>query len=218
MTYSIIALDKRENMLGIATASGSIAVGSRVPWARYPIGGVVTQAYTNPALGLLILQLLEKGGDINEALEMALKIDKKPELRQVAVMDFKGNVAVHNGINIPKWNGYRILPYEAVCIANLVKGPEVCENAIEAFKKSTGWLGLRLLNALKEGHMAGGDHRGDRSSVLIIVGPTNYVPYYDYIINLRVDMSKNPIRDLDNILEEVINKNEYDKKYKRNIR
>ncbi len=36
MTYSIVSFDPRNRFIGIGTVSGSIAVGSRVPWAKYP--------------------------------------------------------------------------------------------------------------------------------------------------------------------------------------
>jgi len=54
MTYGILAIDLSKKMLGIGVASGSIAVGSRVPWACAGVGVVATQAYTNPALGPII--------------------------------------------------------------------------------------------------------------------------------------------------------------------
>jgi len=204
LTYSIIAFDEKEKLLGIVVASGSIAVGSRVPWAKYAVGGVVTQAYTNPALGPLILKLLEKGYNIKEALKSALEIDKNVELRQVAVMDYAGNIEVHNGSDIPLWNGYRIVQGKAVCVANLVKGPEVCEDSIKAFRKSSAEFPLKLLDALKGGHEAGGDRRGDKSSALLIVGQTEFIPYYDHIIDLRVDFSTNPIIELIKTFEKMV--------------
>ncbi|OYT50789.1 MAG: hypothetical protein B6U76_12110 [Desulfurococcales archaeon ex4484_217_2] len=72
MTYSIVALDKRRKLLGVAVISGSLAVGSRVPWAKAGIGAVATQAHTNPALGPLILEYLSQGLKAREALEKAL--------------------------------------------------------------------------------------------------------------------------------------------------
>ncbi len=199
-----MAIDKKKKLLGIVVASGSVAVGSRVPWAKYAVGGVVTQAYTNPALGPLILELLKKGYDVREALERALEIDRNAKLRQVAVMDYDGNIEVHNGSNIPSWNGYKVVEGEVVCVANLVRGPEVCEDAIRAFKRSTSELPLKLLDALKKGHEAGGDQRGDRSSALLVVGQTELIPYYDRIIDLRVDFSINPIVELIKAFEKLV--------------
>ncbi len=198
MTYSILLYDPLLGQAGIATASGSIAVGSRVPWGRHGVGVVATQAYTNPSLGPMILELLGRYSTAEEALRAALESDPSPAHRQVAVIDYRGDIAVHDGEWTPVWHGYRIHPREpAVCIATLVRGPEVCEAAIEALGSSRGGLAERLLAALEAGHRAGGDRRGDRSAALLVVGQTEYSPYYDRVIDLRVDYSaSDPVAEL----------------------
>ena len=65
MTYSIIKLDKNTGTLGIAVASGSIAVATRVPWIKRGVGAIATQAYTNTMYGSEGLKLLEKGLDLS---------------------------------------------------------------------------------------------------------------------------------------------------------
>ncbi len=197
MTYSFVAFDPILGQAGVAVASGSIAVGARVPWAKHGVGAVVTQAYTNPSLGPLILSLLEKAYTAEDALREALRSDPSPAHRQVAVVDYRGDVAVHDGDWVPSWHGYRINRSESVvCIANLVKGPEVCERGLRVFLSTKGSLADRLLAALDAAHRAGGDKRGDRSAALIIVGQTEYMPYYDRVVDLRVDYSPNPIAEL----------------------
>jgi len=158
LTYSILALDPTTGQAGIAVASGSIAVGSRVPWAQHGVGVVATQAYTNPSLGPLILKYISEGMEATLALRRALSIDPSPAHRQVAVIDYRGDIAVHDGEWVPTWHGYIIHSREvAVCIANLVVGPEVCQEAMRAFEHEAGSLAYRLLKALKAGHDAGGD-------------------------------------------------------------
>ncbi|WFO75018.1 DUF1028 domain-containing protein [Desulfurococcaceae archaeon MEX13E-LK6-19] len=196
MTYSIIGIDKENNVLGIAVASGSIAVGSRVPWARYLVGGVATQAYTNPALGPLILDYLQKGLSPNEALEKALSNDPRKELRQVAVLDWNGRSAFYCGQDIPdEYAGYSL--DNCVCIANLVVSKDIPKAMCETFKVSINMgLAEALLEALREAHDMGGDRRGDLSAAIIIVGKTEYLPYYDKILDLRIDYSKDPVKEL----------------------
>ncbi len=201
MTYSIIALDRKEGMLGIAVTSGSVAVGSRVPWARRGVGGVATQAYTNPALGLMILSLLERGMLPGKALREALSGDPEPDMRQVAVLSWNGEMAVHEGEKIPEKHG-AAEGEDCVCIGNLLSTREVVEAMREAFQRSRVPLYRRLLGALEAGHEAGGDARGDRSAALIVVGETEYLPFYDRIIDLRVDNAEgNPVRGLYEALE-----------------
>ncbi|RLF21198.1 MAG: DUF1028 domain-containing protein [Thermoprotei archaeon] len=201
MTYSIIGFDRERDMLGIAVVSGSIAVGSRVPWARYGIGGVATQAYTNPALGPIILELLRKGLEPRKALEMALTLDKEKEYRQVAVMDWRGRSAFFCGRMIPKESG-AYCTERAIAIANLVASEDLPELMCEVFERNiVKGICKALLEAIKEAHKAGGDIRGDRSAAVIIVGRTEYIPYYDKVVDLRVDYAKDPLRELENIFK-----------------
>ncbi len=196
MTYSIIGIDKENNVLGIAVVSGSIAVGSRVPWAKYLVGGVATQAYTNPALGPVILGYLEKGFSPQEALEKALASDPRRNLRQVAVLNWEGKSAFYSGDKVPdEYAGCSLK--NCVCIANLVVSKEIPKVMCETFESSLSMgLGEALLEAIREAHMMGGDKRGDLSAALLIVGRTEYVPHYDKIIDLRIDYSPDPVKEL----------------------
>jgi len=197
LTYSILAFDPLLGQAGVATASGSIAVGSRVPWGRHGVGVVVTQAYTNPALGPLVLEYLPRSSSAEEALRRALSHDPSPAHRQVAVVDYRGGTAVHDGSWSPQWHGYVASRREPmVCVANLVVGPEVCEAAVRAFHHTRGSLAERLLAALSAAHHEGGDRRGDRSAALLVVGQTEYSPHYDRLVDLRVDHSPDPVAAL----------------------
>ncbi len=198
MTYSIIVLDKKTDLMGIGVVSGSIAVGSRVPWARYRVGGVATQAFTNPSLGPIILDLLGKGHDPEEALTKALMSDNQRMLRQVAVMDWRGRTAYHNGSNVPGEHGAYVYR-ECVSIANLVVSKDIPEILCRTYYEYQGDPVDALLKALWEAHRLGGDRRGDHSSVLLVVGWTPHHPYYDRIIDLRIDYSRDPINQLINL-------------------
>ncbi len=203
MTYSILAFDPAAGQAGVAVVSGSIAVGSRVPWGRHGVGVAVTQGYTNPALGPLVLELLSRGYTAAEAVARALERDTSPAHRQVAVVDYRGDLAVHDGEWVPAWHGYRISTREsAVAVANLVVGERVVEAMIEAFEATRGTLAERLLAAIEAGHRAGGDRRGDRSAALLVVGATEYGPLYDRIVDLRVDYARgDPVEELIKLYE-----------------
>ncbi len=203
MTYSIVFSDPETQVAGVAVCSGSIAVGSRVPWARFGAGAVATQAYTNPALGPIVLELLGKGLRAKEALTKALERDPGRQYRQLAVASWSGDTACFTGKLVPAEHGgyvYRM----CVAIANLVVSSsiprEMCRVFLEVLGEEHDHV-LALLEALKAGHEAGGDRRGDTSAALLVVGKTSTLPYYDKLIDVRVDFSSNPLADLTRIIE-----------------
>ncbi|ADI31834.1 protein of unknown function DUF1028 [Staphylothermus hellenicus DSM 12710] len=192
----MIGFDPKNNILGVGVVSGSIAVGSRVPWAKCLVGGVATQAYTNPSLGPIILDLLEKGYSVEDALMKALMNDPRREYRQVAVLSWNSSYSFYNGKNIPeKHSGYGT--GNCVSIANLVVSEnipyEMCTTFIDNLDQG---VPIALLHALEKGHSIGGDRRGDRSAAILVVGKTDYGKLYDRIVDLRIDYSHNPVEDL----------------------
>ena len=196
MTYSIVAYDFEAKLIGVGVVSGSIAVGSRVPWARAGIGGVATQAYTNPVIGVRILRFLEEGYNAGEALFRALALDPSPSMRQVAVVSVKGDTATHTGNSVPRHYGeHRGHGY--ACIGNMLASRRVVDVVCKTFTNTKGGLAERILEALEAGHREGGDLRGDHSAAILVVGEHPiYGREYDKIIDLRVDYSSNPIEQL----------------------
>ncbi len=207
MTYSIIAFDRVKGLAGVAVASGSVAVGSRVPWCRYGTACVATQAYTNPSLGPKIIKLCSQGLSAESALNKALKSDPDPSKRQVGVIDFKGVAACYTGAEAPPEKGCVkgvIDGLTYVVIGNLLKSEEVVKAAASALirsYRSGDDLINALINALESGREAGGDSRGERSAAVLIVGETEWGVDYDRLLDVRIDLSRNPLRDL----KEVIN-------------
>ncbi len=203
MTYSIVCRDPVRGYLCVGTASGSIAVGSRVPWARSGVGAVATQAYTNPSLGPLILGFIEEGMSARDALAKALSTDQDPSMRQVAVIDHEGFRSVYSGENIPREHGEAIVE-DAACIGNLLADPIIPEAMCRAFAMEESsppyW---RVLNGLMAAEKLGGDARGDRSAAILVVGPTQYGRLYDRILDVRVDYDPNrrPVERLGKILD-----------------
>ena len=62
MTYTIVARDPKTNALGIASATGNLAVGGFVPHLKPGIGVIATQGFsTNYWYGINGLSLLESG-------------------------------------------------------------------------------------------------------------------------------------------------------------
>ena len=74
--------------------------------------------------------------------------------RQFAVMNLKGQFAAHTGPKATDWAGHKSGKF-ATAQGNILAGPAVVENMIEAFEKTPGHLSQRLVAAL-EGGQAGG--------------------------------------------------------------
>ena len=201
MTYSIIVVDMESRLIGIGVVSGSIAVGSRVPWARAGVGGVVTQAYTNPLIGKWVLEFLERGWSPRKALDEALRRDEAPSMRQIGVVSINGEAVAHTGHNVPRHYG-EVVGKGYVCVGNMLASKSVVKELCKGYEESSGSLSERIMSALQRAHDAGGDIRGDRSACLLVVGEHPVYGYgYDRIIDLRVDYSKNPVEDLRNLYE-----------------
>ena len=199
MTLSIIAIDRKAGLMGVGVVTGSIAVGSRVPWSVAGIGVVATQAYTNVSYGCKGLLLLKRGLRPKDVLSILLQEDPGREYRQVCIMNSEGEFAVFTGKHSPQSYG-EYLGKDFCVIGNLLVGTDVIEATASAFEKTkSNILPVRILKALEAGVCAGGDKRGHRSAALIIseTMPSD-IPW---LINLRVDLSENPINELFKIYE-----------------
>ncbi len=189
MTYSIIKLDRESETLGIAVASGSIAVAARVPWIKKGVGAIATQAYTNTMYGVEGLKLLESGLSPEETLKKLLARDDEPERRQVAILDIMNRKAVHTGKLCPHWHG-ELIGEDYIIIGNLITGEEVLFSAERALLSAMGGIIEKLINALVAGERAGGDRRGNRSAGIVIRGE---IDLYE-----TVDNDTNPAEKLYN--------------------
>src|SRR5690242_19302228 len=95
-TYSIVARDPDTLELGVAVQSHWFSVGSVVPWLRPGVGAAATQSIPVPGGGPRVLEALG-GMGARDALRMLMAADDEPDVRQVAVVDARGDVAVHTG-------------------------------------------------------------------------------------------------------------------------
>lgn len=188
-TFSILAISANSKLMGVAVASGSTAVGDRVPHAKPGIGVVATQGYTKVVYGIKGLKLLANGLSPREALDRLLMEDHGRELRQVAVMNFKRRRAVFTGANVPYWRG-EAAGEDYVVIGNLLAGKNVVPSIAERFERTSGDLALRMVKALEAGSESGGDRRGERSAALVVAGLEKVE------VRIKVHKHKSPIEEL----------------------
>src|SRR5215831_5500198 len=105
MTFSIVACDLVEQAWGVAVASKFPAVGSVVPWAQANAGAVATQSFANTGYGPRGLELMSQGVSAEETLAKLLQDDSDRELRQVGLVDAKGQAVTYTGQGCFQWAG-----------------------------------------------------------------------------------------------------------------
>jgi uncharacterized Ntn-hydrolase superfamily protein len=200
-TYSIVAYDPGTNQMGVAVQSHYFGVGPVVPWAEPGVGVVATQSQVEVSYGPLGLDLMRAGKTATETLTGLLAADLTPEVRQVAMIDVNGGVAVHTGAKcIPEAGDAKGMYYS--CQANLMARNTVPDAMAKAFTETKGDLAHRMMAALFAAEGEGGDVRGKQSAALIVVAikPTG-VRSADYITNIRVDDSPAPLPEMARLLD-----------------
>jgi uncharacterized Ntn-hydrolase superfamily protein len=200
-TFSIVAFDFKSGDLGVAVQSKFPAVGAVVPWARARTGAIATQAWCNTTYGPNGLKMLEEGLSAQETLRKLLADDPKPQVRQVAVVDGKGQAAAHTGGECFEWAGH-VTGKGYSCQGNILAGSKVVESMAGAYEKTSGDLVDRLMQALSAGQAAGGDRRGQQSAALLVVREKGgYEGFTDRYVDLRVDDHLAPIEELKRVLK-----------------
>jgi uncharacterized Ntn-hydrolase superfamily protein len=201
-TFSIVAVDRDADEVGVAVQSKFIACGAVVPWARGGVGAVATQALAEVTFGSRGLDLLEEGIQPHDVLDRLLADDPRREHRQVGVVDASGRAASFTGSECFDWAG-GVTGDGFACQGNILASADVVAGMAEAFQSSAGGrLAERLVEALRAGQRAGGDRRGQEAAGLYVAKPGGgYGGNHDRYIDLRVDHHDEPIEELGRLLD-----------------
>jgi uncharacterized Ntn-hydrolase superfamily protein len=194
MTWSIIARDEATGQFGIAVATRFFAVGARVPYIAAGIGGIATQALTNPYYGIDGVKLLREGKSPHQIVETLKAGDDGRESRQLHIMDSGGRIASHTGSECVDWCGH--IEHKGLSIAgNMLAGPRVLDDTAAAYIANDDLpFAQRLIAAMRAGEAAGGDKRGKQSAALLIYGDEEWSD-----LDLRVDDHADPLREIERL-------------------
>jgi uncharacterized Ntn-hydrolase superfamily protein len=199
-TYSIVARDPDSGQLGVAVQSHWFSVGSLVPWAQAGVGAIATQSFVEVRYGASGLDLLASGLSAARTLDALLAADANPGVRQVAMIDANGQVAVHTGENCIPFAGHLVGENFSVQ-SNLMLRPGVPQAMAGAFRQAKGTLAERMLTALEAAQSAGGDLRGRQSAAILVVsGQSSGRPHEDLLVDLQVEDNPQPLRELRRLL------------------
>jgi len=174
MTFSIVARDMETGLLGIAQSTNPLSVGARCPFIRANVGAVSTQAYTDPGLGPLAIELLTLGFSPEKVMAQIAESDAGYAYRQIGIVDRHGRVAVHTG-ELAKAHKGALVGEGYVIMGNLLASGQVLPDMERAWRDSAGELfEERLMRVTIAGRDAGGDAGGHRSSCLIVYDTEPY--------------------------------------------
>ena len=200
-TFSIVARDPQTGEMGVAVQSHWFSVGSLVAWGEAGVGVVATQSFVNPSFGQRGLELLKTGKTAQEVVDELIASDEGRDVRQLAIVDSKGNSASYTGSkcidaagNIAG-DGYSVQ-------ANMMLNNTVWCAMSKAFENSKGPLAERLITALEAAQKEGGDIRGKQSACLLVVkGEATGNLWEDRLIDLRVEDHTQPIDEIKRLLK-----------------
>ena len=199
-TYSIVALDKTTGELGVAVQSHWFSVGFLVPWVKAGVGAVATQSFVKVDYGPDGLQLMESGITAVDALKTLTSKDEGEAVRQVGMIDIKGNVAAHTGSRCIKYAGHIVGKNYSVQ-ANMMANGTVPKAMAVAFEKTKGDLADRMMAALEAAEAEGGDIRGKQSAAMVIVsGEPSGVDWKDTKLSLRIEDHPTPLIELKRLI------------------
>lgn len=190
MTFSIAGRCSRTGAFGVAISSSSICVASRCAWVG-PLGAVLTQNLTDPALGPAGQALLRQGLGAKAVLSMLIQGTAGTPFRQIGVVDRYGNCAIHTGPDaLPK--AMEATGQDCLALGNLLASAQTPQKMIDRFCATEDQeLGERLMQALEAGLAEGGELGDEHSSGLHVASA------YDWpIIDLRVDWHEDPVAEL----------------------
>lgn len=182
--------------LGVAVQSHYFSVGAIVSWAEAGVGAVATQSVANVDYGPRGLALMREGLSARQALSALVENDPGRDVRQVAMVDAHGRVAVHTGPRCIPAAGH--LEGDGFAVqANLMVSDAVWPAMKRAFEAADGDLADRLVAALEAAQAAGGDVRGQQSAALVVVsGKRSHEPWRERLFDLRVEDHPAPLAEL----------------------
>ena len=182
MTFTVVAREAKTGLLGIAQSTNPLSVGGRCPFIRANVGAVSTQAYTDPGLGPLAIELLTLGYSPEKVIKELGESDASFQYRQIGIVDRHGRSAVFTGSEC-KTHSKAINGENYVVMGNMLLTDKVVPEMDRAWRETEGQLFEdRLMAVVAAGHAQGGDAGGHRSACLIVYDCESYAR-----TDLRID-------------------------------
>ena len=187
MTFSIVARCNRTGQFGMAISSSSPAVAARCAHVRAGVGAVASQNVTDPALGPMLLDLMESGLSAPDAVGAVAAGRAHIDYRQLLAVDRAGRTAIHSGRQV-LGNWGQAQGKDCAAGGNLLAHDAIPTAMVTSFEGAAGHLGDRLMVALEAGLQAGGEAGPVHSAGLKIADRLAWP-----LVDLRIDWADDPI-------------------------
>ena len=190
MTISILAFDGKTGAYGGAATTGSLCVGGWVLRGDPESGMSASQGSLPSTLwGTDVLERMRAGISATQAVSDVTEADSGRAHRQLAALDPAGSTGHFTGTASVPVAGARAATH-VIVTGNMLADEAVLDACLDGFLNATGGLAMRLLHALDEAALSGGDSRGLLSAALLVVR-RDRAP-----LTLRIDHSETPLADL----------------------
>lgn len=201
MTFSLIGFCNRTQKIGYVISTSSPAVGQRCCDIVPGYGVFTYQAFVDSRLRAAARKLMELGLSPSKVLKDVGDCDERFAYRQIAILDLYGRSAIHTGESAIKWSGH-VAGADHVAIGNVLAGEQVVTEMSRAFiEASDEELEERLMRAIEAGRDAGGQPDGQVSAAIVVAGGEETPPMSEPFLNLRIDVSLEPIGELRKIFD-----------------
>ncbi|NHK31934.1 MAG: DUF1028 domain-containing protein [Asgard group archaeon] len=198
MTFSIVAIDKKEKEVGFAIASCAWNSGLCCH-AETEKGAIASQAQGNLQLISAFFKQLKENKTAKQIMEHFREIDEGLESRQIGLITFNGETHAFTGKKCGYWAGHKT-GEDYSCQGNILVGPEVIDKMTSTFENTKGSLMERLFAALQAGNEAGGDVRGKQSARLLIKKKGGGRAKDDTVIDITIEDNDEPVKEIGRIL------------------
>jgi uncharacterized Ntn-hydrolase superfamily protein len=201
MTYSIIGRDAETGELGVILQSYYYGCAPRTLLAAPGIGIVVMQMVPEMSYGTKGLESMAAGRYPSDILEEIAVADPGRALRQVAMMNSRGDAAGITGAGCIPESGH-LLGENCCAQGAMVQSEKVWTAMVRTFENSTGLLAERLVDAMGAGEKEGGDIRGRRAAAMLVVAGAHHPSWVQSRpIDIRVDDHPDPLSEVERHLE-----------------
>lgn len=145
---------------------------------------MASQNVTDPALGPLMLDLMQRGLGAPAAIDELRRNAAHMEYRQVLAVDATGRTAIHSGPNsLGIWT--QAMGQDVASGGNLLANDGVPAAIVTGFETAGGHLGDRLIAAMRAGLAAGGEAGPVHSAGMMLVDKVSWP-----VADLRCDWTE----------------------------